>query len=154
MENLPSKAFLRDSSIKEQVNLPNYRTRNPEYYLQQLEPNTLASFTQEQLQAIINLLIQAIPQPSPKIVDFRFNIDLIFSRFYLVLFVGKDRRKRKRQYIPEGIARIGNAIAVVLLLLGANLVISGVILLFAYLLKSAIGLDFFPGHISDSVKKI
>ncbi|MDV2991937.1 MAG: hypothetical protein N4J56_001591 [Chroococcidiopsis sp. SAG 2025] len=145
---------MKDSPIKEQVNLPNYRTRNPEYYLQQVEPNILASFNTEQLQVIINILTQAIPQPSPKIVDFRFNIDLIFSRFYLVLFVGKDRRKRRRRYIPERLARIGNAIAVVMLLLGANLVISGVILLFAYLLKSAVGIDFFPGHISDSVKKI
>ncbi|MGL4618377.1 hypothetical protein [Chroococcidiopsis sp.] len=145
---------MKDLPIKEQVNLPNYRTRNPEYYLQQVEPNILASFTTEQLQAIVNILTLAIPQPSPKIVDFRFNIDLLFSRFYLVLFVGKDRRKRKRQYIPERLARIGNAIAVVILLLGANLVISGVILLFAYLFKSAVGIDFFPGHISDSVKKI
>ena len=145
---------MKDSPIKEQVNLPNYRTRTPEYYLQQIEPNILASFNTEQLQVIINILTQAIPQASPKIVDFRFNIDLIFSRFYLVLFVGKDRRKRKRQYIPERLARIGNAIAVVMLLLGANLVISGVILLFAYLLKSAVGIDFFPGHISDSVKEL
>ncbi|NHC33690.1 hypothetical protein [Scytonema millei] len=145
---------MKDSPIKEQINLPNYRARTPEYYLQQVEPNILASFNTEQLQVIINILTQAIPQPSPKIIDFRFNIDLIFSRFYLVLFVGKDRRKRKRQYIPERLARIGNAIAVVILLLGTNLVISGVILLFAYLFKSAVGIDFFPGHISDSVKKI
>ncbi|MBD2303930.1 hypothetical protein H6G17_00140 [Chroococcidiopsis sp. FACHB-1243] len=145
---------MKNSPIKEQVNLPNYRTRTPEYYLQQIEPNILASFNTEQLQVIINILTQAIPQASPKIVDFRFNIDLIFSRFYLVLFVGKDRRKRKRQYIPERLARIGNAIAVVMLLLGANLVISGVILLFAYLFKSAVGIDFFPGHISDSVKEL
>ncbi|OWY67398.1 hypothetical protein B7486_31675 [cyanobacterium TDX16] len=145
---------MKDSPIKEQVSLPNYRTRNPEYYLQQVEPNILASFNTEQLQAIVNILTLATPQPSPKIVDFRFNIDLLFSRFYLVLFVGKDRRKRKRQYIPERLARIGNAIVVVILLLGANLVISGVILLFAYLFKSAVGIDFFPGHISDSVKKI
>lgn len=145
---------MKDLSIKEQINLPSYRARKPEYYLQQIEPDLLASFNPEQLQVITNILTQAIPQPSPKIVDFRFNIDLIFSRFYLVLFVGKDRRKSKRKYVSEGIARIGNAIAVVLLLLGANLVISGVILLFAYLFKSAIGIDFFPGHISDSVKRV
>ena len=145
---------MKDTSIQEQINLPSYRQRTPEYYLQQIEPHVLASFNLEQRQAIINILNQAIPQPSPKIVDFRFNIDLIFSRFYLVLFVGKDRRKRRRKYVPEGIARIGNAIAVVMLLLGANLVISGVILLFAYLFKSAVGIDFFPGHISESVKEL
>lgn len=145
---------MKDPSIKEQINLPSYRARTPEYYLQQIEPHVLASFNLEQRQAIINILNLAIPQPSPKIVDVRFNIDLIFSRFYLVLFVGKERRKRRRKYVPEGIARIGNAIAVVMLLLGANLVISGVILLFAYLFKSAVGIDFFPGHISDSVKEL
>lgn len=145
---------MQNSSIKEQINLPNYRARTPEYYLQQIESSILASFNPEQIQIIANILTQAIPQPSPKIVDFRFNVDLIISRFYLVLFVGKDRRKRKRQYIPERITRIGNAIAVVILLLGTNLAISGIILLFAYLFKSAVGIDFFPGHISDSVKEL
>ena len=138
----------------EQVNLPNYRSRNPSYYLETIEPDILSSFNAEQIQAITYILNQAIPQPSPKIVDFRFAVDLFFSRFYLVLFVGKDRREKQRQYVTQGIARVGNAIAAVILLLGANLVISALIILFAYLLKSAIGLDFFPGHISDTVKKI
>ena len=138
----------------EQVHTNNYITRTPSYYLDKLSPDILASFTNEQLQAITSILDRAIPKPSPKIVDFRFTVDLIFSRFYVVLFVGKDRRRKQRHQVTEGIARIGNAIAAVMLLLAANLVISAVILLFAYLFKSAIGLNFLPGHISESFKKL
>lgn len=133
------KTFFRE----EQVSSHDYRSRNPAYYLEKIEPYILASFNPEQLQAIASVLNQAIPKPSPKVVDFRFVVDLVFSRFYVVLFVGKELRTKQRQGKTEGIARIGNVIAAVILLIGANLVISAVILLFAYLIKSIIGIDFF-----------
>ena len=142
-----------ESFRQEQINSDNYITRTPSYYLDKISPDILASFTNEQLRVITSILERAIPKPSPKIVDFRFTVDLIFSRFYVVLFVGKDRRRKQRHQVTEGISRIGNAIAAVILLLAANLVISALIVLFAYLFKSAIGLNFFPGHISESFKK-
>ncbi len=143
-----------ESFRQEQINSDNYITRTPSYYLDKISPDILASFTNEQLRVITSILERAIPKPSPKIVDFRFTVDLIFSRFYVVLFVGKDRRRKQRHQVTEGISRIGNAIAAVILLLAANLVISALILLFAYLFKSAVGLNFFPGHISESFKKL
>lgn len=143
-----------ESFRQEQINSDKYITRTPSYYLDKISPDILASFTNEQLRVITSILERAIPKPSPKIVDFRFTVDLIFSRFYVVLFVGKDRRRKQRHQVTEGISRIGNAIAAVILLLAANLVISALILLFAYLFKSAIGLNFFPGHISESFKKL
>ena len=143
-----------DKSFRdEQVHTNNYMTKTPSYYLDKISPDILASFTNEQLQAITSILERAIPKPSPKIVDFKFTVDLIFSRFYVALFVGKERRRKQRHQVTEGISRIGNAIAAVILLLAANLVISALIVLFAYLFKSAIGLNFFPGHISESFKK-
>ena len=145
---------MKNLSVSERNYRDNYRDRTPSYYLDRMEPETLASFTSEQLDVITHLLDRAIPQTSPKVVDFRINVDLIFSRFYVVLFVGKDRRKKQRRYVTEGVARVGNAIAAVIILIGANLVISAFILLFAYLLKSAIGFDFFPGHISETVEKL
>lgn len=141
-------------SWHEQINSSNYRLRTPNYYLERMKPDIVASFNQEQLQAITLILEQAIPKPSPKIVDFRFNVDLIISRFYIVLFVGKDRRRKQRQHVNAGIARVGNLIAAVILLIGTNLAISALILLFGYLFKSAIGIDLFPGHISETIKKI
>lgn len=146
--------LLKASLRHEQINSPDWRLRTPTYYLEKIEPDILASFSQEQLQAVTFALEQATPKPSPKIVDFRFIVDLVFSRYYVVLFVGKDRRRHQRQYESKGIAKVGNTIAVVILLIAANLVISASILLFAYLFKSAIGINFFPAHISETVKQV
>ncbi|NEO97359.1 MAG: hypothetical protein F6K58_01320 [Symploca sp. SIO2E9] len=140
------------SKIKE--SLPDYQSRTPSYYLQQLNSDILASFNSEQIEAITRMLNQAIPKPSPKIVDLRFIVDLIFSRFYIVLFVGKDRRKKQRQYNPGKIARIGNVMAATTLLIGLNFVLSAFILLFVYLIKSALGIDLFPGHLSDTLRNV
>ena len=143
------KIFLQ----KDQARAYDDQSRDYSQYWQKIEPHILESFNLEQLQAITQLLNQAIPQSSPKIVDFRFVVDLVFSRFYVVLLVGKDSRKQQRQYEAKGIARVGNLIAAVFLLLGINLVISALILLFAYLIKSAIGINFFPGHISETLSR-
>ena len=133
------------------MNEYNYRSRPPSYYLAKISPDILVSFNPEQLEAIILVLNQAIPKPAPKVVDFKFVIDLIVSRFYIVLFVGKDVRKKQRQYITEGIARVGNLIAAATLLIVSNLVLSAFILLVAYLLKSAIGINLFPGHLKETL---
>ncbi len=144
------KAFFQPESTSEL----SYESRTPSYYLEKIEPQILESFNLEQLQAIESILNQAIPKPSPKLVDLRFLVDLVFSRFYVVLFVGKDRRKKQRRYTPEGIAKIGNTIAAIILLIGLNLVFSAFILLLAYLCKSAIGIDLFPGHISETLHRV
>ncbi|NJR64342.1 MAG: hypothetical protein HC772_01825 [Leptolyngbyaceae cyanobacterium CRU_2_3] len=135
------------------MNPPGYASRTPSYYLQSLEPEMLNSFSSGQLQAVQSLLRAAIPQPTPKIVDLRFGIDLLFSRFYMVLFVGKDRRRQRRQYLPERVSRFGNAIAAILLLISINLVISLMIFMFAYLVKSALGIDLTPGHLVDQLDR-
>jgi len=134
---------------------PGYSARTANDYLQTIAPEILASFTPTQLQAITAVLAAAATKPAPKLVDLRFVVDLIFSRFYVVVLVGIDRRKQQRQYVPQGIARIGNAIAAVLLLIGINLMVSLVIVLMAYLLKSALGIDFFPdAHLKDQIEKL
>lgn len=149
------EVFLTNNfSYKYKESLPDYQSRNPNYYLKQLDYDILASFNSEQLAVITQMLNQAIPKPSPKIVDLRFVVDLIFSRFYIVLFVGKDKRKKKRQYKPSKIAVIGNIMAATILLIGFNFVLSALILLFAYLIKSAVGIDLFPGHLSDTLKNV
>ena len=141
------------SARNEQINQPSYINRTPSYYLQSLEPEILDSFSTTQMQAVQSLLEAALPQPAPKIVDLRFGIDLLFSRFYVVLFVGKDRRRQQRQYWTDRVSRWGNAIAAVILLIGINLVISLIIFMFAYLVKSALGIDLTPGHLIDQVDR-
>ena len=123
-------------------------------YLQRIQPDILASFSPAQLEAVTTVLEAAIPKPSPKLVDLRFGVDLLISRFYVVLLVGKDRRKQSRPYLPKPVSRIGNTIAAVLLLLTINLLISLFIALFIYLVKSAIGIDLFPhSHLTDQIHK-
>lgn len=131
-----------------------YHRRTPRYYLERLEPEMLDSFNPQQLSAIVGILTEAIPKSSPKIVDLRFAIDLIVSRFYFVILVGKDRRRQKRKYVPQGIAKIGNAIAVIVLLLGLNLLLSLTLVLLFYLLKTILGIDIMPdSHLSDFIPR-
>lgn len=130
------------------------RVRTPEDYWQTLNPAVRDSFTSEQMAAVHALLEAAIPRPAPKLVDLRFSIDALISRFYVVLLIGKDRRRQQRVFFPEPVSRIGNIIAAAVLLMGLNLLISLVIFLLAYLLKSAAGIDLVPnGHLIDQLKR-
>ncbi len=133
---------------------PDHR-RTPESFLQQLDPELLASYTPAQLQAIKDLLEKAIPKPAPKLVNLRFEIDLLFESFYFVLFVGKNRRQQRRRYPVSWIERWGNTLVVIMVLLGLNLTISFSVLLMAYLVKSFVGIDFFPNeHLGDVIRRL
>jgi hypothetical protein len=143
----------RQSARHEAIPQSRYTLRTPDHYLQTLAPEQLASFSPEQLQILRSLLESATPKPAPKIVDLRFGVDLLIDRFYIVLFVGKDRRRQQRLYFPELISKWGNQLAAVVLLVGVNLVISLVILMGAYLVKSALGIDLTPGHLADQVER-
>ena len=145
----------KNSLRNEQITRSSYSSRMPEHYFQALEPELRDSFTPEQTEAIYAMLGAAIPKPRPKLVDLRFTIDLVLARFYVVLFVGKDRRQQTRSYLPSSMSRMGNAIAAVVLLLGLNLLISIFLFLFAYLIKSAAGIDLFPDtHLGDQLQKL
>jgi hypothetical protein len=76
------------------------------------------------------------------------------GRFYVVLFVGKERRRGVRSYLPARATQVGNAIAAIVLLVGLNLLITSVLFLLLYLLKSALGIDLFSGeHLIDKLNK-
>lgn len=128
-----------------------YSHRTPEDYLQHLNPNILSSFNPQQIAAVKHLLYDAIPKPTPKIVDLRMTLDLIVARYYLVIWVGKDRRKAPRRYTPPAVTRVGNFIVACLLLLALNLMVTASLFVAAYLLKSAAGIDLFPGHLYDYI---
>ena len=147
---------MNQSSFKqEKITTSSYRSRTPEDYLNLMKPDILSSFDSDQVAEIRSILAQAIPQASPKLVDLRFTVDLILSRFYIVLFVGKERRRGQREYRVKGVTRIGNIITATLLLIAMNLLISAFIFLFLYLIKSALGIDLFPGgHLQDQLQKI
>ncbi len=147
---------MKSSTIqKEPIDKTPYHAKTPEHYIQQIEPDILSSFTPEQLHEVRTILNYAIPKHSPKIVDLRFDVDLIFSRFYVVLLVGKEHRKFKRRYVTHGLTKVGNFVAAIILLITLNLMISIFIGLFFYLIKSAIGIDFFPhSHLIDKINQV
>jgi hypothetical protein len=117
-------------------------------YINQMPAALRDSFSTTQINAVEHLLEKAIvvPKIQPKLVDLRFVVDLVITRFYVVLWVGKDRRSQQRTMKTEGITCVGNRVAAVLLLLAMNLFISGIVFLAVYLVKSALGIDLLPGH--------
>ncbi|MEO0491606.1 MAG: hypothetical protein AAF215_32630 [Cyanobacteria bacterium P01_A01_bin.123] len=133
---------------------PPYRHWTPKDYLQTIRPEILNRFDEEQLNEVQRVLDQAISKPVPKIVDLRFVIDLIFSKFYVVLLLGKDRRRRPRAYkVPRRLTKISNFVTAVILLVNLNLFISSVVLVMAYLVKTAIGINLSDGfHMQDVIR--
>jgi hypothetical protein len=127
----------------------NYTERGTEYYFAQMDPKILSSLNIDQKAAIHAALVQAIPKPSPKIVDLRIPIDLIFAQFFVVLFVGKDKRKDKRIYKTTAMTKFANVVAASVLLLGLNLIVSFFVLISAYTVKSLLGIDLFSSHLLD-----
>ena len=131
-----------------------YAERTAQDYIDRIDPYILSSFNEKQLAEIRGAIDSAIPKPAPKIVDLRFVVDLVLTRFYVVLLVGKDRRKKPRKYIPGQMARVGNTIAAIFLLIGLNLTISAFLFFGAYLIKSAFGIDLFPGNLRHKIENI
>lgn len=120
--------------------------------MQRFDPQTLDSFTPQQRDAISTVLSNlSRPARPPQLINFRFVVDLMLTRFYVVLLVGKDRRARQRS---TRLNRIGNIIAAALFLVVTNLVISAVILLSLYLTKSALGIDILPGHFAQYLQEL
>lgn len=115
-------------------------------YLAQLAPEIQASLTAQQRSEVERVMDLAIPKPAPKVVDLRFNIDLLISRYFIVLMVGKDRRHAFRPRPVSRLNQFGNWVAAVVLLLGFNLALSTSVLMLAYLVKSALGINLMPGH--------
>ena len=134
---------------------PQYLERTPEDYLETLAPELRSSFTEPQLEAVKQLLGAAIPKPAPKLVDLRFWVNFLAYRYYVVFLLGKDRRQRERPELAQPMARKGNAVTALMLLVGLNLLISLFILLIAYLIKSVIGYSLLPNpHLADQVHRL
>ncbi|QVL47471.1 MAG: hypothetical protein KFB96_17425 [Thiocapsa sp.] len=113
--------------------------------LEMLDPAMRASFSEPQIKAITTLLNAPKGRPAPKLVDLELQFNLLAHRFFVVLYVGRNRRTKPRDEALEAPARNGNIIAIILILIGFNLLISFSIILVAYLIKAAIGITLFPG---------
>lgn len=131
----------------------NYTERDADYYMHQIPVQILKKLNTSEREDLKSVIDTAIPRPSPKLIDLRFAIDLIFTRYFVVLMIGKDRRKQQRSYQVSGIAKVANVITAVLLIIAMSLLISAVTILILYLIKSALGIDLFAGHITKVLFK-
>ena len=120
----------------------------PEYFLNRLPAGVSDSLTEEQLTAIYQMLEEALPKSSPKIVDIRWSINLIFARYYVVFLLGRDFRKSVRYRFISRTTQIGNTIAYIFL-------VSLVLFMVSYLVKFLSGIDLFPDqHLDDFIREI
>jgi hypothetical protein len=118
-----------------------------------VDQSVLDSLTPEQWAIIQKYIFNRKGQKHPKLVDIRFIIDLVVTRYYVVLLVGKDRRNRDRMHPVTGFTKAGNIVAVIFLLLSLNLILSASIFLLLYLIKSALGINLLPGHITQTLQQ-
>lgn len=126
----------------------NYNNRDVNYYMNQISVQILEKLSVEERENIYSVIQTAIPRSTPKLIDLRFVIDIVFARYFVVLMVGRDIRKQQRHYQVSGITKIANVIVAILLVIAMSLLISSVTILVIYLIKSALGIDLFPGHIT------
>lgn len=131
----------------------NYTARDADYYMHQIPVQILEKLNAEDKEDLKSVIHTAIPRSSPKLIDLRFAIDLIFARYFVVLMIGKDMRKQQRQYQVNDIAKVANVITAILLIIAMSLLVSAVTILILYLIKSALGIDLFPGHITNVLFK-
>jgi predicted secreted protein len=130
-----------------------YNDKDADYYMHQIPLQLLEKLNESEREHIKSVIYTAIPRSSPKLIDLKFVVDLIFIRYFVVLLIGKDRRKQQRENQVSGIAKFANIIAAILLIVAMSLLVSAVTLLILYLIKSALGIDLFKGHITNVLFK-
>ena len=86
-------------------------------------------------------------QHRSKLIDLRFVVDVVLARYYMVLLVGRDKRAEPRRI--EGINQVVDIGVAGLLLVGLNILITSILVLIFYLLKSALGINLLPGHLGQ-----
>jgi len=112
-----------------------------ERFFSRIPREVAASFTDDQLLAVKQAF--AAHGEAGHSIDLRLSFPLLFSRWYLVLILGPERRSRARRRSDRDaypLATLGNALAALLLLL----LLAGALLGALYIAKSALGIDLLP----------
>lgn len=123
-----------------------YSFRDVDYYMERIPETIVKKLSEEERTKLKGLISSTLPQPAPKLIDLRFEIDLIVAKYFFVLFVGNDRYKKRRidQYSQQyhrtsAWRRFAHRLTAVLLFLIINLMISVCIIAFAYLTARLLG---------------
>ncbi len=124
------------------------RTQASEAYLDQIlnqvDRHTTTGLTNDQRQQIKTILEQSsLLERHP--IDVRLSIPLFFMKFYLVLFIGRD--KREVTQIKEATrAFLGKVLGRLFIVYLSLCIFLPVIFFALYIIKSWLGIDIFPDH--------
>ncbi|MFN5857747.1 MAG: hypothetical protein ACK456_17945 [Pseudanabaenaceae cyanobacterium] len=146
LHNSPEENLNPSSSVS---NLPSYQMRTVEDYLELIPVDVRQTMTESQIEAVMQVIMVAIPKPAPKLVDLRFDVDLLLTRLFVVLMIGRDRRKTARRYAITPLNKFLNTCLAIILIIGLSFLISAAVVLVLYLIKSLLGIDLLPGHITQ-----
>ena len=119
-----------------------------EYTISRIPAEVRASLTEVQMDAIRTALV-AQDESQKHSLDIRGTIPLFFTKYYFVLFAGKDRRKSTVQKEQQRINKVPLPIRLLLYsMVLSTVIVSFSLLAFAilYLLKTWLGIDIFPKH--------
>ena len=118
-----------------------------------LDPTVYKSLSAHQITELSKAI--GASSRSRHFIDFRPTIPYFFGSIYLVFLAGKDRRMSQRVTGEKRRNRLGNFIVGLLFLTLFVLIASGGLFWFAYLIKSAMGIDLFPDkHLPDVILEL
>lgn len=123
-----------------------------EALISRIENSPCEKFSDAQLDALRQSLLKSRGRVSHAI-DIRLSLNLIVHRFYLVFFLGRDRRRAIRKTDEERRRRASLCFQALILLLLAVVLSAGFLIFSAvglYIIKSVLGIDLFPDkHLWD-----
>jgi hypothetical protein len=143
--------------------IKDYSLRDADYYMDRIPEAIIEKLSTEEHKNLKDVISSALPKPSPKLIDLRFVINLIFARYFFVLLIGKDRYKKwiKVQDIAEPhhthpyhtnpFTKIAHRVTALLLFFAINLFVSGFIISFVYLILSFFGIHLFGNHLNTAL---
>ncbi|MEE2730644.1 MAG: hypothetical protein VYA55_07450 [Pseudomonadota bacterium] len=130
------------------INIDQHTDAFTHHVYQQIDPAVRSTFTPRQVTAIENAIRASRPyQKHP--IDLRGTFPLYFVRIYFVLLMGRDKRSqtRNQEERRRRHAAMGSALLSVYIILS---MLTPLLLLVLYLLKSVLGIDLFADlHLSD-----
>lgn len=123
-----------------------YHLRDTDYYMKGISDNILDKLNDEEQEELRSVIYSAIPHSSPKLIDLRFTINLLFRSYFFVVLVGRDRYKKTLKSRTEHVKhsnlfmRIVDRIMAVLLITVIIVLASSFVLLIVYLIASTLGI--------------
>lgn len=123
--------------------------RDSGYYYRQLPTGIQDSLSTEQAREIQKVIARAIRVPSKKLVSLELTF-WFFKRFYMVLYLGEDKRKLLRFTDNHSgkILKLSVHIFTTLMVWAATLFVA---LAVVYYAKSTLGIDLVPGQHAEEV---